>query len=565
MNISSDSPANGARPASRQPETENSKSDPKPDTAILRHIKKLSRIGVALSVEKDINKLLEMIVDETRDLTNADAGTLYILDRDQQCLTFQIMQNDTMQTRLGGTSGVDIELPHVPLYAENGEPNHSNVSSHVALTGETVNIPDVYEAEGFDFTGPRNYDASTGYRSKSMLVMALQNHENDIIGVLQLLNAQNPETRDVIAFSNEYVDLVASLASQAAVALTNTQLIQDLTDLFYSFIKGIATAIDEKSAYAGGHINRVVFIAMMIAEKINDSKEGHFKEFSFSKDEMEELMMAAWMHDVGKITTPEYVVDKATKLQTIFDRLELVESRFQVIEASIENNKLQQKIALLKKSPDDAAPALAEIEQAAAERISALGEDFEVIRRANTPGEFMNRESIEQIETIARKTYIRNGKKRPYLTENEVRNLCISKGTLTREERNVIENHAGMTLKILNELTFPRKFSRVPEFAAGHHEKLDGSGYPRQLTEKELALQTRILAVADIFEALTAKDRPYKKPMKLSQAVKILGFMVKDRHIDADIYDLVLQSDILSKYAKTHMDPDQVDDPDTAG
>lgn len=520
---------------------------------------------MALSVEKDINKLLEMIVDETRDLTNADAGTLYILDRDQQCLTFQIMQNDTMQTRLGGTSGVDIELPHVPLYAENGEPNHSNVSSHVALTGETVNIPDVYEAEGFDFTGPRNYDASTGYRSKSMLVMALQNHENDIIGVLQLLNAQNPETRNVIAFSNEYVDLVASLASQAAVALTNTQLIQDLTDLFYSFIKGIATAIDEKSAYAGGHINRVVFIAMMIAEKINDSKEGHFKEFSFSKDEMEELMMAAWMHDVGKITTPEYVVDKATKLQTIFDRLELVESRFQVIEASIENNKLQQKVALLKKSPDDAELAFAEIEQAAAERISALGEDFEVIRRANTPGEFMNRESIEQIETIARKTYIRNGKKRPYLTENEVRNLCISKGTLTREERDVIENHAGMTLKILNELTFPRKFSRVPEFAAGHHEKLDGSGYPQQLTEKELALQTRILAVADIFEALTAKDRPYKKPMKLSQAVKILGFMVKDHHIDADIYDLVLQSDILNKYAKTHMDPDQVDDPDTAG
>ncbi|MBW2635893.1 MAG: GAF domain-containing protein, partial [Deltaproteobacteria bacterium] len=311
----------------------------------------------------------------------------------------------------------------------------------------------------FDFTGPRNYDASTGYRSKSMLVMALQNHENDIIGVLQLLNAQNPETRDVIAFSNEYVDLVASLASQAAVALTNTQLIQDLTDLFYSFIKGIATAIDEKSAYAGGHINRVVFIAMMIAEKINDSKEGHFKEFSFSKDEMEELMMAAWMHDVGKITTPEYVVDKATKLQTIFDRLELVESRFQVIEASIENNKLQQKVALLKKSPDDGKPALAEIEQAAAERISALGEDFEVIRKANTPGEFMNRESIEQIETIARKTYIRNGKKRPYLTENEVRNLSITKGTLTREERDVIENHAGMTLKILNELTFPRKFS----------------------------------------------------------------------------------------------------------
>ena len=366
------------------------------------HIKKLIRIGVALSVEKDINKLLEMIVDETRDLTHADAGTLYILDRDQQCLTFQIMQNDTMHTRLGGTSGMAIELPHVQLYSEDGEPNHSNVSSYVALTGETVNIPDVYEAEGFDFTGPRNYDASTGYRSKSMLVMALQNHENDIIGVLQLLNAQDPDTNEVIAFSDEYVDLVASLASQAAVALTNTQLIQDLTDLFYSFIKGIATAIDEKSSYTGGHINRVVFISMLIAEKINESREGYFKDFSFSKDEMEELSMAAWMHDVGKITTPEYVVDKATKLQTIFDRLEFIEARFQVIEKLIENDMLQQKITLMQASPDADEAALEKIEKAAQERIKILKEDFDVIRSANTPGEFMNQESIEKVNSHSR-------------------------------------------------------------------------------------------------------------------------------------------------------------------
>ena len=560
MNTSPEAPPKQTRPA-----TGNQKSSLKPDAALLRHIKKLIRIGVALSVEKDINKLLEMIVDETRDLTNADAGTLYILDRDQQCLTFQIMQNDTMQTRLGGTSGMPIELPHVQLYSENGEPNHSNVSSYVAITGETVNIPDVYEAEGFDFTGPRNYDASTGYRSKSMLVMALQNHENDIIGVLQLLNAQDPDTNEVIAFSDEYVDLVASLASQAAVALTNTQLIQDLTDLFYSFIKGIATAIDEKSSYTGGHINRVVFISMLIAEKINESREGYFKEFSFSKDEMEELSMSAWMHDVGKITTPEYVVDKSTKLQTIFDRLEFIEARFQVIEKLIENDMLQQKITLMQASPDADEAALEAINKVARERIKTLKEDFDVIRSANTPDEFMNQERIEKVNTIADKTYTQNNEERPYLTLDEVNNLSISKGTLTSEERRVIENHASMTLKILNELTFPRKLSRVPEFAAGHHEKLDGSGYPQQLTEKELALQTRILAVADIFEALTAKDRPYKKPMQLSQAVKILSFMVKDRHIDSEIFNLVLDSDILQEYASKHMDPSQVDDPEIPG
>ncbi len=560
MNPSPDVPTKGPRQA-----TENQASDLKPDAALLDHIKKLIRIGIALSVEKDINKLLEMIVDETRDLTHADAGTLYILDRDQQCLTFQIMQNDTMEARLGGTSGEAIELPPIPLYSENEEPNHSNVASYVALTGKAVNIPDVYEAEGFDFTGPRNYDASTGYRSKSMLVMALQNHENEIIGVLQLLNAQDPDSGDVVAFSDEYVDLVASLASQAAVALTNTQLIQDMTDLFYSFIKGIATAIDEKSSYTGGHINRVVFITMLIAEKINISKEGHFKDFSFSEDEMEELMLAAWMHDVGKITTPEYVVDKATKLQTIFDRLELIEARFQVIEKSIENDMLKQKIMLLQESPDADKAAMAEIERTAQNCINILKEDFDVIRSANTPGEFMDEEKIDKVKAIANKTYVQDNEERPYLTLDEVHNLSISKGTLTSDERRVIENHASMTLKILNELTFPQKFSRVPEFAAGHHEKLDGSGYPQQLTEKELAIQTRILVVADIFEALTAKDRPYKKPMKLSQAVKILGFMVKDRHIDSEIFNLVLESDILKEYATKHMDPAQVDDLEIPG
>ena len=560
MNPSPDVPTKGPRQA-----TENQASDLKPDAALLDHIKKLIRIGIALSVEKDINKLLEMIVDETRDLTHADAGTLYILDRDQQCLTFQIMQNDTMEARLGGTSGEAIELPPIPLYSENEEPNHSNVASYVALTGKAVNIPDVYEAEGFDFTGPRNYDASTGYRSKSMLVMALQNHENEIIGVLQLLNAQDPDSGDVVAFSDEYVDLVASLASQAAVALTNTQLIQDMTDLFYSFIKGIATAIDEKSSYTGGHINRVVFITMLIAEKINISKEGHFKDFSFSEDEMEELMLAAWMHDVGKITTPEYVVDKATKLQTIFDRLELIKARFQVIEKSIENDMLKQKIMLLQESPDADKAAMAEIERTAQNCINILKEDFDVIRSANTPGEFMDEEKIDKVKAIANKTYVQDNEERPYLTLDEVHNLSISKGTLTSDERRVIENHASMTLKILNELTFPQKFSRVPEFAAGHHEKLDGSGYPQQLTEKELAIQTRILVVADIFEALTAKDRPYKKPMKLSQAVKILGFMVKDRHIDSEIFNLVLESDILKEYATKHMDPAQVDDLEIPG
>ena len=249
----------------------------------LSHIEQLANIGLALSIEKNIDILLEMIVDAARELTNADAGTLYLVDDEKKSLRFQILQNDTMKTRMGGTSGIEVTLPPVPLEVD-GKPNHSNVSSYCALTGDVVNIPDVYEAEGFDFTGPRKYDEATGYRSKSMLVIAMRNHENDIIGVLQLLNAKDIDTKQTVSFSTEYVDLIGSLASQAAVALTNAELVQDLRDLLYSFIKSIATAIDEKSPYTAGHFSRVVDLTMMIADKINGIKKGPFASVQFTDD-----------------------------------------------------------------------------------------------------------------------------------------------------------------------------------------------------------------------------------------------------------------------------------------
>jgi HD-GYP domain-containing protein (c-di-GMP phosphodiesterase class II) len=524
----------------------------------IKHIMQLTRIGLALSAEKNINKLLEVIVDYARDLSHADAGTLYILDDDKEHLRFEIMQNDTMKTRIGGTSGVEISLPKVPLHSD-GKPNYYNVSSYTALTGETINIPDVYKAKEFDFTGPREYDASTGYRSKSMLVIPMKNHENNIIGVLQLLNSQIPETGEVIAFSKDYVDLVASLASQAAVALTNTQLIQDLKNLFYSFIKSIATAIDEKSPYTGGHITRVVDLTMMIAEGINKTDHGPFKDVLFNEDELEELRLAAWMHDVGKITTPENVIDKSTRLQAIFDRTHLVETRFQMIANSIENEYLQRKIELLRNGIIDESK-IKIMDQELAHKIRGLGEELKFIKACNDPGEFMSDEKIDRIKKIAKKNYVSPDGEHPYLTEDEVENLCIRKGSLTDKERNIIENHAGMTLKILNELPFPAKLANVPEFASSHHEKLDGSGYPRGLSEKELSLQSRIMAIADVFEALTAKDRPYKEPMKLSKAVKIMEFMKQDKLIDGDIYDLFLESRFIYEYAKKQMAPEQIDE-----
>lgn len=520
-------------------------------------VNRLTGIGLALSGETRLERLLEMIVDEARVLTKADAGTLYIVDKEGRKLDFSILQNDTMKVRMGGTSGNEITLPPVPLYSAGKKPNKSNVSSYCALTGETVNIADVYEAEGFDFTGPRKYDAATGYRSKSMLVLALKNHEQDIIGVLQLLNALDDEGK-VIEFSANVVDIVGSLASQAAIALTNTQLIQGLKDLLYSVIQSIAAAIDAKSPYTNGHIERVVTITMMIAEKINSLNEGKYADVHLTNDELEELKLAAWMHDVGKISIPEHVVDKSTKLETIFDRSELVDARFRLIAETIKTRQLQDTIEAMSNGAGEA--EISEIEMRYAVVMENAEEDRQFIFSCNIPKEFMSDDRISRVEDIAARTYESNGETFNWLTEDEVKNLCIRKGTLTDKERKVIENHAAITHEMLSRLPFPKRLSRVPEYAAGHHEKLDGSGYPNGLTGDKLPLQARIMAVADIFEALTAKDRPYKKPMKLAQAIKILGFMVKDKHIDANVCDVFIQSGLHMEYAKTELDPSQLDE-----
>ena len=524
----------------------------------ISQIKRLTQIGIALSAEKDVNSLLDIIVEESRKITGADGGSLYIIDHTAKILNFAILQNDTLKTKCGGTSGIPIRLPPIPL-EHDGRPNYANVSSYVALTGQIVNIPDVYESELFDFTGPRTYDISTGYRSRSMLVMPLKNHENDIIGVLQLLNALDPETRATIPFSDEYVELIASLASQAAVALTNAQLIRDLQELFYSFIKSIATAIDAKSPYTGGHVRRVVDLTLMLAGGINETHDGPFADVHFSADEVEELRLAAWMHDVGKITTPEHVIDKSTKLETIFDRIGHIETRFDLIGQAIENGYLREKLELHASNPTDRAH-LDHLDRELAAELELLREEKLFIIACNKPGEFLPPEKVARLNEIAGKSYALNGEFYPYLRPDEVYHLSVLKGNLTTEERSLIENHAEMTMKILNELPFPKKYARVPEFAGSHHEKLDGSGYPRGLKGDSLSLQARIMAIADVFEALTAKDRPYKAPMRLSQAIKILQFMTKDNHIDPDLYRLLLEKKLHRAYAERELNPEQIDE-----
>ncbi len=526
-----------------------------------QQVKNMSDIGMSLSREKDMNVLLENILIEAKRITNADGGTLYMKTDDLR-LRFEIMMTDSLNFHMGGTSGEDIPFYPVKLYDDEGEPNNHMISAYVGLSGDTVNIEDAYQAEGFDFTGTKAFDDKTGYRSKSFLTVPLKNHEDEIIGVLQLLNAQDKNSGDSIPFSSEVQDIVEGLSSQAAVAITNKNLIKDLEVLFESFIKLIASAIDAKSPYTGGHCARVPEITMMLAEAVNEAADGPFKDVNFSEKEMYELKIAAWLHDCGKVATPEYVVDKSTKLETIYDRIHTLDTRFEVLKRDEEIKFLKKQ---LKIEADDALSSTDKKEKVKLLRkkhkskLFTMEEDMEFIRKTNVGGEFMSGDKKDRVKKISKYKWKDNGTSKDFLTDNEVYNLCISKGTLTAEERKVINDHIVHTIDMLEQLPYPKHLKNVPEFAGGHHEKLDGTGYPKGLNKDEMSVQAKAMAIADIFEALTAKDRPYKEGKALSMAMRIMGFMKDDAHVDPELFELFVQEKIYLKYAEKNLSSEQLD------
>jgi HD-GYP domain-containing protein (c-di-GMP phosphodiesterase class II) len=518
----------------------------------LDQIRRLNQIGTALSAERNLDRLLEMIVDEAREFTNADGGTLYIMSDDENELHFAIVQNTSLNVRMGGTGG-KITWPPVKLKNPDGSPNHANVSAYAAITHKVVNISDVYHAEGFNFEGTRKFDADTGYRSRSMLVVPMRNHENDIIGVLQLLNAQMPITKEVISFSLENQKMTESLASQAAVAISNNRLIHDLEELLESFIKSIAMAIDEKSPYTGGHVRRVSELTMTIAEKINEAKEGPYSGIYFNEDKLKELRISAWLHDVGKITTPEFIIDKARKLETIYDRIGNLKARFEVLKrdyiiAGLQKGNIQKEEKCPEKAINDYDKCAKDFEA-----------DYEFLVDVNTGSKFMDEKMLDRLKSIAARQLSFDGDFRNLLSDDEIYNLSIPMGTLTNEEKEIIKNHVTVTHKMLSQLPFPKKLKNVSYYASAHHERIDGAGYPFGLKGDQIPLQARIIALADIFDALTAKDRPYKKEKPLSEAIKIMGYMVKDKHIDADLFELFIKERIYLDYARRELTPHQID------
>ena len=515
---------------------------------LTNRIKRLTKIGIALSAEKDINNFFKLVLNEAVDFTNSDAGTMYWVTDDKKFLEFKFVCTLSKDLSLGSADVA--KWPNIPLYDENGKKLMRTFVSYVTHTALPKSIDDVYFQDIFDNSGTKKYDAANNYRSVSMAAIPLKNHEDDVLGIIQLINAMD-ETGNIIPFSEDSIAVLSSLASQAAIAMTNKTLIDGLENLLSQFIKSIAFALDRKSKYTGGHIERVATLTEMLATKIQEDRNV-YKDTSFTESEMQEISIAGWMHDIGKITTPVYIMDKARKLETIFDRIDLIELRFELLKTVIEKEILE-----LQNSKDDA--DLKEPESI----LTKLKRWFDFIKKVNTGGEFMPDSEIELLDEIFAFEYNSNGKKYNLITDDERKNLAIRKGTLLFEEIEKMREHALVSYEMLNQLTFPKKFRNVPKFASGHHEKLNGKGYPLGISAKDLPLQSRMMAITDFYEALTAVDRPYKKGKTLTESLRIMAFCAKDNEIDKDLLNLFIDSKLYLEYAQKFLKEDQIDNVNT--
>lgn len=558
----------------------------------------LIETGLMISMERDRSRLLRRLLDEGRRLLHCDCGTMYLVTP-ESTLRFE------RRTR-------DDSLPswQIPLFNEvTGRPNENYVSVYTALRSRSVLIDDVYSETRFDLSGTRAFDAASGYRTVSMLTVPIAPRGGEAIGVLQFMNALDRQTGHVVPFPAEMVSLVEALAAQAAVALDNLMLVESHKQLMESLIRVLATAIDAKSPYTGRHCERVPELAFLLAEAACRATEGPLAAFAFrSEAEWQEFRIGAWLHDCGKVTTPEHVIDKATKLEMIHNRIHEVRMRFEVLLRDLEIERLRECL------PDGPGSVLADDEGAArhAARRDRLMADFAFVAQCNIGSEAMDAGDIGRLAQIGATPWIRHFDDRLGLSDGELDqlraepvqplpateallsdrprdivarnaaaapdasfnfrmavpehlyhhgelyNLGVRSGTLTPEERYKINEHMVHTITMLEGMPFPKNLRRVPEYAGTHHERIDGKGYPRRLSGEQLSVPSRIMAVADIFEALTASDRPYKKAKKLSEALAVLRRMA-GAHIDVDIFNLFLSSGVFLEFARKHLDPEQID------
>jgi len=511
----------------------------------MNNIEHFVDIGIALSTEKNHSALLEQILSRAMLLASADAGTIYSVSTDktnEKSLAFDTVFNNSLSCHLGGTSDNAIDYPNIKLF-NYGKVNNSALVAIAGATNKIINVDDVYQCNDYDLTAAKAMDKVTGYRTKSVLTLPMQDHQQDLNGVIQLINATNAQG-EITCFTEDTVRTVTALTSLAAVILTNKQLIDEMEDLFAAFSRLIATAIDRKSPYTGNHCRRVPEITMLLARACHEIDRGPLTDFSLQAEDFHELSVAAWLHDCGKVATPEYIMDKSKKLETIFDRIELINARFEIAARDVTYaTKISDanKLSILKQ----------------------LGDDRKFINQANTGGEYFDDDKISRVYQIAKQyKIVIDGVTQSVINDDEVLNLITKRGTLTAKERQIINDHMKVTVEMLESMPFPKHLKNVPEFACGHHEKMDGTGYPKGLKREQMSTQARIMAIADVFEALTSNDRPYKEPKTLSETLKIMGFMKLDNHLDPDLFDVFIDQKVYLQFADKFLQKSQIDEVD---
>ncbi|MBO1923570.1 HD domain-containing phosphohydrolase [Thiomicrorhabdus sp. 6S3-12] len=514
-----------------------------------KQLRSLLRIAQSLSAQTNTDRLIESILKEAMDFSGADAGTLYTLSEDKQKLQFTVVQNRSLKIKMGGTQN-PISWEPLPLYHHDGTPNCKMAAVLCALSKEPINIPDAYSNTDFDFSGTRAFDDKTGYHSQSMLVIPLLDRDQRLLGVLQLIN-KHDKSGQVQPFNQQDQQNSMALASQAAISLNNSLLIKRMEELFEAFAHAITKAFDEKSSFTGIHIRQVAKLATLIAKAI-DEDDTIYKDINYTPEMHHTIKIAALVHDVGKIATPESILQKATKLEAIYDRIESVRLRFAILERDLHLQALHKRIENPEQTPD-------RDEQELHAGIQELQDQFDFLKSMNTGREFLEPDHLQRIQQLAQISFELDGKQHPLLSEDEVINLSIQRGTLNDAERETIMDHARISLDILQTLPFPEQYERIVDIAANHHEKLDGSGYPRGLTASELTLEDHIMILADLYEALSSPQRPYKQPLSLRQIADILGAMANHGEIDKTLLRFFFESGTYQDY-NAELNPEQLTD-----
>jgi HD-GYP domain-containing protein (c-di-GMP phosphodiesterase class II) len=501
----------------------------------------LNKIGVALSTERNTDALLELILSKSREITSADAGSLYLLEEEPgggKHLVFKLTQSDS--------HSVPFRQFTLPI-------DTRSIAGYAAATGQVLNIKDAYRIRNLPFRLNRDFDQKFGYRTRSMLVLPMKNQKDEVIGVLQLINSKKhmeaklsslaAVAEEVGPFSLRSQDLASSLASQAAVALENNLLYRDIEKLFEGFVRASVTAIESRDPTTFGHSERVAKLTVALAETVDRLESGPYRELHFTREDIREIRYASILHDFGKVGVREEVLVKAKKLYP--SQLDLIRKRFLCVRKTLELESYRRKLDhVLRQGNQGFEEFFARIEGEESRALQNLDEFMQNILQANEPTVLPEKTSEKLVEIAGWSFRDPSGPTEPLLSQEELQLLSIAKGSLNLDERLQIESHVIHSFRFLSQIPWTKELKRVPEIAKAHHEKLDGSGYPFHMGAEEIPFQAKMMAISDIFDALTARDRPYKRAVPVERALAIIGEEVNSRLLDPVLYKLFIDAKI---------------------